>query len=80
MHRGVSSLLLTLHFLLTPLFVFGDPNCDNPAVLAHNKHCDPTPVVAMPEHWGAVETIGYFAVLFVGFWMMRRLGWLRRNA
>ena len=75
MRRGTSSLRLTLRFLLTPLFVFGKPNCDNLAVLAHNKHCDPVPAVAMPEHWGMVENIAYFAVVFVSLWMIRRLGW-----
>jgi hypothetical protein len=75
--RSVSSFLVALQLVLTPFFAFGKPDCSSlpPEAREHNPHC----AVPMPEHWGTLESVVFFALVLVAFWVVVRLGILRLN-
>jgi hypothetical protein len=67
----MSSLLTPLGLLVAPLLALADPGQD---CIKHptNPNC---PVVTknpvlMPEHWGAIESLAFCAVVLIVFWAM----------
>jgi hypothetical protein len=61
---------------LTPLLAFADHDrVDDCRHHFRDSDC----VVHMAEHWGAFETITFFAITAVGLWLMIRLQAVRTN-
>jgi hypothetical protein len=77
MTKRLSSLLVSLQLLLlTPYLALGahvdkDFCADHPRL----RSC----VVSVPEHWGAYESIAFFALTLVAFWVVVRLKILRTS-
>jgi hypothetical protein len=72
----ISSLPRLLGLFLVPLLTLANPGQDcikHPA----NPNC---PVVAMPEHWGSWESLGFCALALIVFWVMVRLKVLRLDS
>jgi hypothetical protein len=62
---------------LTPLLSFGDPGKGNDCI----KHpTNPGCAVAMPEHWGTWETVGFVAFALVILWILIRFRVLHPTA
>jgi hypothetical protein len=73
MRMRLSSLPILIGLFLVPLLTLADPGQD---CIKHpnNPNC---PVVAMPEHWGSWESLGFCALVLIFFWVMIRLKFLR---
>jgi hypothetical protein len=51
----------------------GTWQCTDPATPA------PPPVVCnLPEHWGSLESLGFFTIALIAFWVLMRLRVLRQ--
>ncbi len=72
MKLRMSSIALALNMFLLPLLALATPAQD---CTKHpdNPNC---PVIAMPEHWGLLESISFCAVVLIVFWLMARLKFL----
>jgi hypothetical protein len=73
-----SSLGTLLGTLMMPLLALATPGQD---CIKHptNPNCAVTSV-AMPEHWGSIESIGFCALVLIVFFVMIRLKVLRLPA
>ncbi len=85
----MSSLSSLLGVFMVPLLAFAHEGKDcfkHP----YNPNCgvDPKPeqwghfgsAVAMPEHWGSLESLGFCALVLIVFWAMIRLKVLRLSS
>jgi hypothetical protein len=65
----------SLGVLLAPVLAFANPGQD---CIKHptNPNCTVVPItsapkaVLMPEHWGAIESLGFCALVLIVFWLM----------
>jgi hypothetical protein len=73
MRPRMSALAVRCGIFLVPLLTFATPGHD---CIKHpnNPNC---PVVAMPEHWGTLESLGFCALLLIVFWVIIRLNVLQ---
>lgn len=76
MRMRMSSLLILLGIFLVPLLALAEPGHD---CIKHpdNPNC---PVVAMPEHWSSWESLGFYALVLIVFWVMIRMKILRLDS
>ena len=79
MRTRMSWLSILLGVFLVPLLALANPGQD---CIKHpdNPNCHVTIPVAMPEHWGTLEALGFFALVLIVFWVMIRLNVLRLNS
>ena len=75
MRMRMSSLSALLGLFLVPLLTFANPGND---CVRHPEN--PNCVVRVPEHWGVVESLSFYALVLIAFWLLIRLGVLFRNA
>jgi hypothetical protein len=71
----MSSLSALLGLFLVPLLTFANPGND---CVRHPEN--PNCVVRVPEQWGVVESLSFYALVLIAFWLLIRLGVLFRNA
>ena len=78
MRIKVSWLSILIGVFLMPLLALANPGQD---CIKHptNPNC-PVVVVAMPEHWGSWENLGFCALVLIVFGVMIRLRVLRLNS
>jgi hypothetical protein len=76
MRLTMTSLAVRCGIFLVPLLTFANPGQD---CIKHpgNPNC---PVIAMPEHWGTLESLGFCALVLIVFWVMLRLKVLRLDS
>jgi|SRR5580704_7246559 hypothetical protein len=74
MRTRLSSLSALLGLFLVPVLTFATPGQDC-ARHPENPNC----VVTVPEHWGVFESLGFYALVLIAFWVLIRLGALCRN-
>ncbi len=76
MPMRMSALLVPFGMFLAPLLTFATPGQDC-SKHPDNPNCA---VVAMPEHWGSWESLGFFALVIIVFWVMIRMRVLRAES